>query len=212
VCTISKNVTARLKRYCGIDSTALYHPPQNAERFHCAQPGDYLLYPSRVSPLKRQDLVLEALALTANPVRVRFVGTPEYPPDLQRLQKTARDLGLTDRIQWTGWVSEEDKIAAYASALAILFPTLDEDYGYVTLEAMLSEKPVITCTDSGGPTEFIVSGETGFITEPTPSGLAAAMDEVWENRAAAARMGRAGRQRYDAMDISWDNVVRTLMA
>jgi glycosyltransferase involved in cell wall biosynthesis len=96
--------------------------------------------------------------------------------------------------------------------LAILFPTLDEDYGYVTLEAMLSEKPVITCTDSGGPTEFIVSGETGFITEPTPSGLAAAMDEVWENRAAAARMGRAGRQRYDAMDISWDNVVRTLMA
>jgi glycosyltransferase involved in cell wall biosynthesis len=212
VCTISKNVTARLKRYCGIDSTALYHPPQNAELFHSAQPGEYLLYPSRVSALKRQDLVLEALALTKNPVRVRFVGSPDYPPDLQRLQKTARDLRLTDRVQWTGWLTEEDKVAAYATALAILFPTLDEDYGYVTLEGMLSEKPVITCTDSGGPTEFVVPGETGFVTEPSPSTLAAAMDQIWENRGEAARMGRAGRQLYDSMNISWDNVVRTLLA
>ena len=40
-------------------------------------------------------------------------------------------------------------------ALGVIFPPLDEDYGYVTLEAMLAAKPVITCTDSGGPLEFV---------------------------------------------------------
>ena len=46
----------------------------------------------------------------------------------------------------------------YAHSLGVIFPAVDEDYGYVTLEAMLSSKPVITCADSGGPLEFVVDG------------------------------------------------------
>ncbi len=56
----------------------------------------------------------------------------------------------------------------YAHALGVIYPPTDEDYGYVTLEAMLAAKPVITCTDSGGPLEFVTNDETGLIAEPTP--------------------------------------------
>jgi glycosyltransferase involved in cell wall biosynthesis len=73
-----------------------------------------------------------------------------------------------------------------------VFPPLDEDYGYVTLEAMLSAKPVITCTDSGGPLEFVRDKETGLIAEQTPESLAAAMDELWKDQARAKAWGENG--------------------
>jgi glycosyltransferase involved in cell wall biosynthesis len=91
-----------------------------------------------------------------------------------------------------------------------VFPPVDEDYGYVTLEAMLASKPVITCSDSGGPLEFVRDGETGLVAEPTAAALAAAMDRVWASRAVAARWGEAGRELYDRQGISWARVVSTL--
>jgi glycosyltransferase involved in cell wall biosynthesis len=91
-----------------------------------------------------------------------------------------------------------------------VFPPVDEDYGYVTLEAMLASKPVITCSDSGGPLEFVRDGETGLVAEPTAAALAAAMDRVWASRAVAAQWGEAGRGLYDQQDISWARVVSTL--
>ena len=212
VFTNSQNVSARLKRYCEIESVPLYHPPGNAERFFCSEPADYFFFPSRISSLKRQRLVLEALAATHHPVRVRFAGTPEYPPDLDELKKLVQQLKLDRRVAWLGWITEDQKLQDYACALGVLYPPLDEDYGYVTLEAMLSAKPVITCTDSGGPNEFVLDGETGFVVEPSAEALAAAMDNLWENRQAGAQMGLAGREYYASLNISWRTVVRSLLA
>src|SRR5688572_30894801 len=100
----------------------------------------------------------------------------------------------------------------YAHAIAVIYPPTDEDYGYVTLEAMLSSKPVITCSDSGGPLEFVIHEKTGLITEPTPKALAAALDTLWENREQARVCGESGRTHYDTFNIHWDNVVRKLLA
>ena len=77
---------------------------------------------------------------------------------------------------------------------------------------MLASKPVITCTDSGGPLEFIQDNETGLITDPTPQSLATAMDALWKDRAQAKALGKAARIHYDELDISWQNVVRRLIA
>ena len=88
---------------------------------------------------------------------------------------------------------------------------MDEDYGYITLEAMLSCKPVITCQDSGGSLEFVLHRQTGIVVEPTPQSLAAAMDELWDDRSLAKTLGQAGRDRYDQMDISWANVAQKLL-
>jgi len=210
--TIARNVSNRLKNFCGIDSQPLYHPPQNADQFYCAADEGYLFYPSRLSRLKRQALVLEALARTTHPVKVRFAGSPDSPAYAEELAGLTRRLNVEKRVEWLGLVSEEEKQRNFAHARGVVFPPLDEDYGYITLEAMLSSKPVITCADSGGPLEFVLNRETGLIADPTPDSLAAAMDELWENPGRARVWGKAGRARYEALDIRWSRVVEELLA
>ena len=212
VFTIAANVSRRLQSYCGIDSTPLYHPPQDAGQFYCADAEDYFFFPSRLNALKRQALALEALAKTAQPVRLRFAGSADTPAYAEALKETARRLGVSGRVEWLGAVGDEQKRDLYARALAVVFPPLDEDYGYITLEAMLSSKAVITTTDAGGPLEFVRGGSSGLVVEPTPEALATAMDTLWENRAQAARWGKASREQYDDMKISWHNVIHRLLA
>jgi glycosyltransferase involved in cell wall biosynthesis len=212
VYTIAGNVSGRLKRYCDVDSQPLYHPPAHAERFHCAAAEDYFFFPSRIDPSKRQALVVEALARTSRPVRVRFAGTGAHPAALDEMKALARRHGVHDRAELLGAVSEEQKRDLYARCLAVVFPPLDEDYGYVTLEAMLSSKAVVTCTDSGGPLEFVVPGETGLICEPTPESLAAALDRLWDDRRRTKALGDAGREGYRSLKISWPAVVERLVA
>ncbi len=208
----SKNVAARLLRYCGIQSEPLYHPPPNAERYHCAaNVGNYLFFPSRLNRAKRQELVIEALTRTQQPVEVRFAGMADEPAHEEALQALARKLGVSERVHWLGNIPEKEKLKLYAHTIGVLYPPLDEDYGYVTLEAMLAAKPLITCTDSGGPLEFVVPGETGLITNPDAVGLAAAMDHLWENRAQACRWGQAARDRYASLNISWNTVTGRLL-
>jgi glycosyltransferase involved in cell wall biosynthesis len=145
-------------------------------------------------------------------VRVCFGGTAEDPVYAKALSTMARHLRVQDRVEWLGYTTEEEKRALYARALGVIFPPMDEDYGYVTLEAMLASKPVITCTDSGGPLEFVCDGETGLITGPTPEALATAMDKLWADRALAEAMGEAGRIHYDRRQISWSTVVERLLS
>jgi glycosyltransferase involved in cell wall biosynthesis len=208
----SGNVAQRLRNACGIASTPLYHPPQNAERFYCAESDDYLYYPSRINPMKRQALVLEALAQTCQPVQVRFSGTADHAPYLDELKALAAKLGVQHRVTWLGQVGEDEKLRAYAHALGVIYPPVDEDFGYVTLEAMLSAKPLVTCADSGGPLEFVQDGETGFVAAPAPDALAEAMDRLWAQPTTAAAMGAAARERYDGMNITWPHVVERLLA
>jgi glycosyltransferase involved in cell wall biosynthesis len=208
----SYNVAQRLKRYCDIDATPLYHPPPNAEQFYSAGAEDYLFFPSRLCIPKRQELALQALAATHNPVQLCFAGISDHPDYTDKLQSLARKLKVHRRVEWLGGISEDEKRARYAGALAIVYPPVDEDYGYVTLEAMLASKPVITCRDSGGPLEFVVDRQTGMIVEPTAEALAAAFDFVWENRCEAEAWGRAGRVRYEGLNLSWNNVIQKLLA
>jgi glycosyltransferase involved in cell wall biosynthesis len=212
VFTISKNVSSRLWRYCGIDSMPLYHPPAAFEQFYSAEAEDYFFYPSRLASLKRQALVLQALATTQRPVRVRFAGSADEPRYGEELAMLAHDLDIEHRVEWLGLVTEDEKRALYAHSLGVIFPPVDEDYGYVTLEAMLASKPLITCTDSGAPLEFVLNDETGLIAEPSPQAMAAAMDQLWNDRDMARALGEAGRKRYDSLHISWMTVVERLVS
>jgi len=208
----SRNVAGRLERFCGVQAAPLYHPPRDAALFYTRPAEDFLYFPSRINPLKRQDLVLEALAQTRLPVRICFSGSADEAAFDQKCVKLAQKNGFADRVQWLGSVSEEGKRDLYARSLGVLFPPVDEDYGYVTLEAMLAQKPVITCADSGGPLEFVMDRQTGIVAEPTPEALAAAMDNLWEDRERARQWGDAGRQRYNDLHIHWGHVVEKLLA
>lgn len=207
----SANVSARLKFFCDFDAPALYHPPPNADSFYSAEAEDYFFFPSRLCLPKRQSLVLEALARTTNPVTVRFAGLADEGKYQNHLKRLATQLGVEKRVEWLGQVSETHKLELYAKALGVIYPPIDEDFGYVTLEGMLARKPVVICSDSGGPLEFVRNGQNGLIADPTPDSLAQALDCLWENRREAKQFGTAGFELYRQMNISWTKVVESLL-
>jgi glycosyltransferase involved in cell wall biosynthesis len=91
----------------------------------------------------------------------------------------------------------------------VIYAPFDEDYGYVTLEAFLSAKPVVTASDSGGTLEFVVDGENGFVCAPDPESIGKAVATLASNRALTTRLGHAGLIR--AAQVTWDGVVEQLL-
>ena len=209
VYTIAERVCARLREHNNINSQALYHPPANATDFRCEKTEPYIFAPSRLESLKRQDLLLKALGACKKPINVVFAGAGGM---LTQLEALAQKLDVSGHVRFVGAVSRRDMLNLYAHATAVFFGPMDEDYGYITLEAMLSGKPVITCKDSGGPLEFVVDGQTGYVSEPEPQAIADKLEYLMEHPKRAQQMGNNGRAHYEAMDISWSRVAETLLA
>lgn len=209
IATISGVVSQRLKRYNGLDSTPVYHPPPFAERIYTAAYEPFILVPSRLQANKRQRLFVEAMRYTRTPVTAVVAGFGD-PGEWFALNEMVDRYGLKDRVRMMGRATDAELITLYAHCLGVFFGPRDEDLGYVTLEAMLAKKAVITCTDSGGPLEFVVEGETGFVAPPEPQAIAERLDWLYLHRRRAIEMGEAGGARYAAMDISWSNAVKAL--
>ncbi len=209
--TISRVVSDRLRRFNGVESEPLHHPPPGADRLRPGPYGDYILFPSRVNESKRQHLAIEALALTREPVRLCFIGAGDAPEYAAALRARCAALGLDGRVEWRGRVSEAERLALYAGCLAVMFPPLEEDYGYVTLEAMLCAKAVLTTEDAGGPLDFVVDGHNGLVCAPQPEALGAALDRLWLDRSRTEAWGRAGRQRYADLGLGWSHVLDRLL-
>jgi glycosyltransferase involved in cell wall biosynthesis len=203
----ARNTAARLARYNGLIAEPLYHPPPLAGKMKTGPTGDYVLSVGRLEGNKRVDLIVRALACADRRVRLIVAGEG---PLRATLEQTAAKAGVADRVTFTDAVSEQRLIELYAGALAVVFPPFDEDYGYVTLEAFLARKPVITTTDAGGPLEFVEDGITGLVCDPTPQALGAAIARLAADPATAAALGQAGYERASA--ITWDGVVDRLMA
>jgi glycosyltransferase involved in cell wall biosynthesis len=158
--TISQNVTDRLNKYNNILSEVLYPPPPFTGRYYCKNFDNYLLYPSRLDSKKRQDLVIKSMKYVDENIRLKIVGTG---PHCDFLRKTAKETGVENRVEFLGFVPEKELLDLYANALCVPYTPVDEDLGYVSMESILSKKPLITCTDSGGSLEFIEDGVTGLL-------------------------------------------------
>jgi glycosyltransferase involved in cell wall biosynthesis len=203
---ISATVQARLERWGGIPSEVL-HPPAPVRPYRCDGYGDYVFAVSRLTPLKRFDLLLDALAQpAAQGIRAVIAGEGEALP---HLLEQRRRLGLDGRVEFVGRLDDGQLIDQLARCRAVAFTPLDEDYGFVTVEAFASAKPVVTCRDSGGPTELVADGVTGLVCEPTAPAVAAALRRLTDDPAAAERMGRAGAARAAA--LTWPDTVARLL-
>jgi glycosyltransferase involved in cell wall biosynthesis len=120
--------------------------------------------------------------------------------------------GVADRVCLRGFVAESEVIELYANSLGVCYLPFDEDYGYVTLEGMLSGKPVVVASDGGGATEFIEHQREGLIVEPEPRALAESLDSLYADRARAQDMGAHGLEKLKAMNLSWQHVVESLIS
>ena len=81
----------------------------------------------------------------------------------------------------------------YAGALAVVYPPFDEDFGYVTLEAFLARKPVVTVPIPADRNEFVVDGVNGFVSAPSRA-LGVSHQRLAADRRRAAAMGDAGHE------------------
>lgn len=204
--TISGVVSDRLARFNGLDSVPLAHPPPLADRLRAGPPGDYVFTPCRLAANKRPDRLVDGLAAARSGVRAVLAGTGPLHHDLVAAAAAG---GVLDRLEMPGYVDDDALVELFAGALAVLYAPHDEDYGYVTLQAFLAGKPVITAADSGGVLEWVEHGVNGLVTDGTPAGIGAAIDRLAADPDAAARMGAAGHERVARLD--WPTVARTLV-
>ncbi len=208
VFTIAREVSRRMRRFNAVESTPLYHPPLLAERFYHAEAEPFIFFPSRLEALKRQELLVKAMRHVKAPVAALIAGEGGCRPALEQL---IAKLGLQERVRLMGRIGHDELLACYARCRGVFFGPFREDYGYVTLEAMLAAKPVITCEDSGGALEFVRHRQTGLVTAPDPEEIAQAIDELHFQPEVAEQMGRAGLARYRQMKITWHQVVEELL-
>jgi glycosyltransferase involved in cell wall biosynthesis len=191
----------RLKYYNGFAAEVL-HPPVFSHGHYC-DGQQYFFLPGRLHRWKRVDLAIRAMRYYSGDVPLLIAGTGED-------EAYFRELAADDpRIHFLGFVSDEEMLAFYANALAVLFVPKDEDFGYITVEAMLSHKPVIVCTDSGEPARLIENGRSGYIVKPEAVEIAAAMSLLASDRELARQMGEAAH--HSTPSQSWDEVIEKLL-
>ncbi|MGB9184462.1 MAG: glycosyltransferase family 4 protein [Solirubrobacteraceae bacterium] len=199
---MSKTVALRPGYFADPERVPVAHPPTGLRGLHPGR-GRYVFTVSRLDAPKRIDLVIRAMAHVTRPLALRIAGTGPAEAEL-------RELAASDpRISFDGFLNDAELVDAYAGATAVVFAPDREDFGYVTLEAMLSAKPVITTTDAGGPTELVRDGVSGLVTEPEPAALGAAIDRLASSPRLARRLGRVGAK--DALAVNWPTVVATLL-
>lgn len=167
--SISSEIQQRIKLYYSQDSEVIY-PPVNISQFHPSKEKDnYYFAISRLSSVKRFDLIVEAFK-TLKDKTVLIAGTgPEY----EKLLDMSKGY---ENIKLLGRIPEAEKIEYLSKAKALVFPT-HEDFGIVTVEAQASGTPVI-CYGKGGALDTVKNNLTGlYFNEQSASSLIEAISQ-----------------------------------
>ncbi len=200
---ISSTVAKREGYFPGDVPVRVLHHPTSLEGLH-SESYNYIFTASRLEGLKRIDLLVKAFMATDLPIELRLAGTGG-------LEKHLRELTHSDgRIRFLGFLSDKQLIAEYAGSLFVPFVPYDEDYGLITLEAMLSEKAVLTIHDSGGPSELVQDGVNGRVVEPTVEALSKTIAEMVENSQQTIQMGKKARKTVE--HINWEDFVKLVLS
>jgi len=163
------------------------------------QDGDYILSLGRLVRLKGLDTLIRAMRHTKCQLRICGEG-----PERRNLEKLSQHLGLTDRIDFMGWISEEEKRRMLCECRMFVIPSVHEAYGMVAAEAMSYGKPVIA-SNTGGLPEVV--GEAGILVPPQDDGaLAEAINALDGDADKRQALGGAARERMRG--FSWDEVAR----
>lgn len=210
---ISKNVCQRLQQYNQIAAEALYPPLPLGNRYYCGQQDDYILSVGRLCSIKRVDLMIKAMPGIYSSLKLKIAGVADEPTIMDYYRNEIAKHHLNDRVEFLGRVSDQELIDLYANSMAVYYAPYDEDYGYVTLEAFASRKPVVAGSDSGGVLEFVEHEKNGLVVEPDSDAIARGINRLVEDRAWSAKLGQAGRELVESLQLTtggWDTVVEKL--
>jgi glycosyltransferase involved in cell wall biosynthesis len=200
----SANIQKGLREWGNIPSEVLYPPPP-LRNYRTDRYEDFILCPSRLTPLKRIPLLIEALSHTKSGNAVILGDGAER----QNIESLIKARALEQRVKLAGYVTEQEMLDLYARCRAVFYAPVNEDFGLVTMEAFRSRKPVLTATDSGGPTELVRNAENGFVLPPDPAAFGEKIAMLMDYPSLAQDMGRAA---YDSCStITWPETIRKLL-
>jgi glycosyltransferase involved in cell wall biosynthesis len=199
---ISRTVARRDGYFPDRTNVEVVIPPSSMEGLESGV-GRHLFTASRLDHPKRIDVLIDAMAHVTGDVELRIAGTG--PQERALRERSSHDA----RVRFLGHIDDDQLLNEYSSAIAVPFIPMDEDLGLITLEAQMSHKPVVTCRDSGGPTELVDDGVEGFVVDPTARHIGQALQRLVSDRALAEDMGRRGFDR--ARRVTWDRVLEALL-
>ena len=149
------------------------------------------LYVGRLEKRKGLHFLLQACAClnecTTGQFTLLIVGDG---PERQELEKYVATAGLGDRVKWVGWVNYGGLGSYFHDVDVFVFPTLEDTWGMVVLEAMAFSKPIL-CSQWAGAAEMVVDGKNGYVFDPhQPPELAKLMSRFIDDEHLAAKMGQ----------------------
>lgn len=165
----SKETKARIEKFYRRESTVIYPPVSLPKVDVGLKKQDYYLVVGRIVGSKGLDLAVEAANKLG--IKLKIVGIPAgYYTGYKSISKKA-----SSKVEFLGYVSDEELVKLYSQAKAFLALAYDEDFGITPVEAMLCGTPVIAYF-GGGYKESIVDGKTGiFFREYNTSSLVEAI-------------------------------------
>ncbi len=211
--TNSEITQKRLMKYNGFDSEVLLPPLNDPEKFSNETQGDYIFAGGRVNDMKRQHLLLEALAYTNKRVKLIIAGPPDTPQYAEKLKKIVKKLNIADRVKLDLRFLPRHIYADYINqSAAVAYLPFDEDsLGYVSMEAATAAKALITTADSGGILALVKHEETGWIANPTPQSLAEVMNLVFEKNTKKKQYGQAAKALWESLNVNWPQTIERLL-
>ena len=174
-------------------------------------PDKYLFFVGNIEPRKNLSTVIRALyelkLSSSDTIKLVLAGGKSWLAD--DLYQAIDELGLKDDVIFTGWVTEQEKIAMLHNAEALVFPSYYEGFGLMILEAFACRCPVICSNVSSLPE---VAGDAALLVEPQDyKGLARHIQSLLENRELRRTLVAKGYER--ARYFSWErSAKRTLDA
>lgn len=163
------------------------------ERYGISPEELVLLCVGRLGKEKNIEFILRSfrhLASRREGIRLVLVGGG---PEENALKELAQNLGIRDRVIFTGSLSREDVIKCYESSHLFVFSSLTETQGLVIAEAKAAGLPVVA-VDAFGVSEMVVDGEDGFLCPPEEEVFASRVEMLLENRSLYAEMGVNARR------------------
>lgn len=210
---VAEPIRNRLKHYMNIDAPVCLVPVNDEELFFDSGRENYIFAGGRVNGAKRQHLLLQALALVKSDVRLVICGPPDGHDDADRLERLVKELDLGYKVKLDLRFARRSEIADYVNnSLAVAYlPFREDSVGYVTAEAFLAKKPVLTTTDSGGVLDLVKDGYSGLVVDPEPEQLAEAIDFLAAGRTRCIRMGQTAFDVWQSRGITWSRSVSMLI-
>jgi len=162
---------------------------------------------SRHYPWKRIDLAFQVLKQLDDPVPLLVV-VGEFTPHTVTLRQIAKNMGLTDKVNFTGFIPDEELSCLYSSSLAYVQTSIYEPFGLGPLEAQSCGTPAVVWGDAGVK-ETVLDGETGFHARPYDIGdFAAKLQLILKDEVRWRKMSK--KARIWAESFTWEKHIDIL--